>query len=112
MIQGMQGTFFTPEAEAVRAFIRDKLGFPHIDAGDGWLIFRVPRAEVGVHPGDDTHHEISFWCDDIEDTVKELQESGVSFKSPVSDQGFGLVTTFEMPGGVDVLLYEPRHPQP
>jgi hypothetical protein len=59
-----------------------------------------------------THHEISFWCDDIENTVKELQEDGVSFKSPITDQGFGLVTSFEMPGGVDVMLYEPRHSQP
>lgn len=110
MIQGMHGTFFTPEAEAVRAFIRDKLGFPHVDAGDGWLIFRVPRAEVGVHPGDDTHHEISFWCDNIDHTVKELQEKGVSFKSSITDQGFARVAYFEMPGGVDAMLYE--HPKP
>ena len=112
MIKGMHGTFFTPEAEAMRAFIKDRLGFPHVDAGQGWLIFDVPNAEVGVHPGEDTHHEVSFWCDDIENTVKELQEDGVRFKSPITDQGFGLVTSFEMPGGVDVMLYEPRHPQP
>ena len=112
MIKGMHGIFFTPEAEAARAFLKERLGLPHVDAGQGWLIFDVPRAEVAVHPGDDTHHEISFWCDDIESTVQELQENGVTFKSPIKDQGFGLVTTFEMPGGVDVLLYEPRHPQP
>ena len=112
MIKGMHGIVFTPEAEAARAFIRDKLGFPHVDAGDGWLIFDVPKGEFAVHPGTDTHHEISFWCDDIEATVKELREKGVSFKSPVRDEGFGLVTAFELPGGVDVMLYEPRHPQP
>jgi hypothetical protein len=53
MIKGMHGTFFTPEAEAMRVFIKERLGFPHVDAGQGWLIFDVPNAEVGVHPGDD-----------------------------------------------------------
>ena len=92
--------------------MREKLEFPHVDAGDGWLIFDVPKAEFAFHPGDDTHHEISFWCDDIEGTVKELREKGVTFDSPITDQGSGLVTNFQLPGGVDVLLYEPRHPQP
>ena len=112
MIKGMHGIFFTPQAEAARTFIRDKRGFPHVDAGDGWLIFDVPKAEFGVHPGDDTHHEISFWCDDIEGTVKELQDKGVIFNDPIRDEGFGLVTKFHLPGDVEVLLYEPRHPQP
>ncbi len=112
MIKGMHGLFFTPEAEAARTFIRDKLGFAYVDSGDGWLIFNVPKAELGIHPGNDTHHEISFWCDDIEETVKHLQANGVTFKTPVEDRGFGLFTTFELPGGVEVTLYEPTHAQP
>ena len=112
MIKGMHGIVFTGEAEAARAFIRDKLGLAHVDAGDGWLIFDVPSGEFAVHLGGDTHHEISFWCDDIHATVRELSEKGVTFKSPVKDQGFGLVTTFELPGGVEIMLYEPKHPQP
>ena len=112
MIKGMHGLFYTPAAEEARAFIRDKLGLDHVDSGDGWLIFRVPQAEFGVHPGDDVQHEISFWCDDIEGTVRSLEAKGVAFTKPITDQGFGLVTTFELPGGVEVLLYQPRHPQP
>ena len=112
MIKGMHGLFFAPEAEAARSFIRDKLGFANIDSGDGWLIFKVPEAELGIHPGNDTHHEISFWCDDIGETVEALQGKGVIFKTPIEDRGFGLVTTFELPGGVDVQLYEPKHAQP
>ena len=112
MIKGMHGLFYTPEAEAARTFISEKLGLPQVDVGHGWLIFGVPKAEFGVHPGEDAHHEISFWCDDIDATMKELQDKGVSFTSPVSDEGFGLVTTFELPGGVQVVLYEPRRPQP
>jgi len=112
MIQGMHGLFYTPEAEAARAFLRDKLGFPHVDAGDGWLIFGVPKAELGVHPGEKVAHELSFWCDDIHATVAELRAKGVEFTSEVTDAGFGLVTHFELPGGVPVLLYEPRHAQP
>ena len=112
MIKGMHGIFFTPEADEARSFVRDKLGLPHVDAGDGWLVFAIPQAELAFHPGDDTRHDISFWCDDVEATRAELQAKGVDFTSPVTDRGFGLVTTFEMPGGVEVMLYEPRHPQP
>lgn len=112
MIKGMHGLFYSPEAEAVRAFLKDKLELPSVDAGEGWLIFGVPKAEIGVHPGDGPRHELSFWCDDIEGTRRALEQKGVTFKSPITDQGYGLVTTFEMPGGLEVLLYEPRHPQP
>lgn len=112
MITGMHGLFYTPEAQACREFIRDKLGLEHIDSGDGWLIFKVPAAEFGVHPGDKPSHELSFWCDDIEATRAQLEAKGVEFKTPISDRGFGLVTTFELPGGLEVILYEPRHAQP
>ncbi len=112
MIKGMHGLFYTPAAEEARAFIRDKLGFKHVDTGGGWLIFRVPQAEFGVHPGDNPHHQISFWCDDIEATMQSLAAKGVTFKIPVRDDGYGLVTYFEIPGGLEVQLYEPRHPQP
>ena len=115
MIQGMHGLFYTSKPEEARQFIAEKLGFDHVDAGDGWLIFDVPDAEVGVHPvGEDAepHHGISFWCDDIESTVAELKERGVEFTSPVEDRGWGLVTFFEIPGGVKVKLYEPQHDQP
>jgi len=112
MIKGMHGLFYTPKAEEARAFIKEKLGLPNVDAGDGWLIFDVPDAEFGVHPSDSTHHEISFWCDDIETTMSELTAKGVAFTSPVKDQGFGLTTTFQLPGGVEVMLYQPKHPQP
>lgn len=112
MIRGMHGLFYSPQAEAARAFFRDKLQLPHVDAGDGWLIFAVPKAEFGIHPGETPKHELSFWCDDIEATVAELKQRGVEFKTPVTDQGYGLSTTFELPGGVPVQLYEPRHAQP
>ncbi|MAG34851.1 MAG: extradiol dioxygenase [Dehalococcoidia bacterium] len=112
MIKGMHGIFFTPEPEAARTFIQEKLGFTHVDAGDGWLIFGVPQAELAIHPGSDTLHQLSFWCDDIEKTVQELEAKGVSFRTPIEDQGWGHATAFELPGGNEVMLYEPKHPQP
>ena len=117
MIKGMHGLFYTPKAEEARAFFRDKLGFDFVDAGEGWLIFDVPTAEFGVHPaGEDdpnsTDHKISFWCDDIEDTVSDLKDKGVEFVQDVEKLGYGLVTYFEAPGGLKVQLYEPRHTQP
>ena len=70
MIKGMHGLFYSSDAEAARAFFRDTLGFAHVDAGDGWLIFGIGGAEFGVHPGDGPKHDISFLCDDIEGTVR------------------------------------------
>lgn len=115
MIRGVHTMFYSSEAEALRAFLRDKLGFPYTDVGDGWLIFDLPEAEMGCHPADKGEgapsgtHNISFYCDDIETTVAELKARGVQFTGQISDQGYGLVTHFKMPGDVEVQLYQPRY---
>ena len=101
---------YTAEAEELRAFFRDVLGWGHVDAGDGWLIFALPPAELGVHPSDgSTHHELSLICDDVEATVEELRAKGVEFRGEPEDRGFGITITMLGPGGVEILLYEPRH---
>ena len=112
MIKGMHGLFFTPEAEAARDFLKDKLGLPFVDGGGSWLIFDVPMAKAAVHPSSGTRHEISFWCDDIDATVAELRDRGVVFKSPIEEEPWGRVIMMEMPGGVDIQLFEPRQPLP
>jgi len=48
-------------------------------------------------------YDISFYCDNIHQTVGELRQRGVEFTDKVSDQGYGLVTHFKMPGGVEAL---------
>ena len=115
MIQGVHTMFYTSEPEALRAFIRDKLGFPCTDVGEGWLIFDLPRADMGCHPADardgkrsGTPH-ISFYCDDIRKTVKELSSRGVEFCGDVKDEGYGLVTHFKVPGDFEVQLYQPLY---
>jgi catechol 2,3-dioxygenase-like lactoylglutathione lyase family enzyme len=115
MIRGVHTMFYTSEAEALRAFLRDKLGFPCTDVGDGWLIFDLPEADMGCHPADDVDggrsgtHAISFYCDDIERTVAELKERGVEFTAPIEDHGYGLVTFFKVPGGFELQLYQPKY---
>ena len=109
--------FYTSEPEALRTFLRDQLGFDRFtDTGGGWLIFDVSEAEIGAHPANNKEqsahagrHEISFYCDDIEQTVGELKARGVEFTSEVTNTGYGLVTSFEMPGGVDADLYQPLY---
>ena len=108
MIKGVHAMFFVPNAEEVRSFVRDKLGLPFSDVGDGWLIFDL-EGEVGCHPSEKSFHGISFYCDDIEGTMADLKQRGVEFTSAVKDEGYGLVTTFRMPGGHDVQLYQPRY---
>src|SRR5438270_8095208 len=107
--------FYSSKPEELRAFIRDKLGFPFTDVGSGWLVFDLPEADMGCHPADPAQgapsgtHNISFYCDDIAQTVAQLQARGVEFTGPVTDQGYGLVTHFKMPGGLEVQLYQPRY---
>ena len=109
MIKGMHGLFFTPEAEEMRAFIRDKLGFPFTDTGEGWLVFDVPEADLGCHPSEKPYHSISFYCDDIRKTVRELKSRGVEFTSGTSERSWGWLTHFRMPGNMEVELYQPKY---
>lgn len=107
--------FYSSQPEELRAFLRDKLGFPFTDVGEGWLIFELPEADMGCHPADAQEgapsgtHNISFYCDNLRETVDELKKAGVEFTNEVSDQGYGLVTHFKMPGEVEVQLYQPHY---
>ena len=109
MIKGMHGLFYSPNPEEVRVFIRDKLGFVHNDIGEGWLIFDMLEADLGVHPSDKSYHSISFYCPDIHKTVEELTSRGVEFSSGITDEGWGLLTHFRMPGNLEVELYQPKY---
>jgi catechol 2,3-dioxygenase-like lactoylglutathione lyase family enzyme len=108
-ITGTHALLYTPQPEELRRTFRDVFGWEHVDAHDGWLIFRLPPAELGVHPADAPSHEISFMCDDLDTTMAELTAKGITFKGEPQDQGFGVVVTMVLPGDVSVLLYEPRH---
>jgi catechol 2,3-dioxygenase-like lactoylglutathione lyase family enzyme len=113
MITGVHAIIFTKDADAVRAFLRDVLEFSSVDAGQGWLIFGLPPAELAAHPADDAgHHELYLMCDDVHASVDELERKGVVFSRPISDEGFGLMTAIKLPDGAELGLYEPRHPIP
>jgi catechol 2,3-dioxygenase-like lactoylglutathione lyase family enzyme len=113
VITGVHAIVFTADADADRAFFRDVLDLPAVDAGGGWLIFALPPAELATHPtDDDAHHELYLMCEDVEATVEELRAKGVVFTKEISDEGFGLMTALRLPGGSELALYEPRHPSP
>ncbi len=114
-IIGAHVLLYTPEPEAVRAIFRDVFGWKHVDDGDGWLIFALPSAELGVHPAEGPtfesgiRHQVTFMCDDIGATVEDLRHKGVEVRGEPEDEGFGITTMLVLPGGVEVMLYEPRH---
>lgn len=112
MITGTHSIIYTSQADEVRAFLRDTLGVRSIDSGGGWLIFALPPSELAVHPIDtgDFTYELYLTCDDINATVEELKGKGVEFTQPISDEGWGLLTSLRLPGGAELGLYEPRHP--
>ena len=100
MITGVHAILFSRDAEADRAFCRDVLDLPSVDAGGGWLIFALPPSELAVHPTDaDARHELYLMCDDIHATIEQLRGKGVKLPKDVSDEGFGLLTTLTLPGG-------------
>lgn len=115
-IIGTHALLYTSDPEALRAVFRDVFGWSHVDAGGGWLIFALPPAELGVHPvdapadGAPPPHQLTFMCDDIHATVSELRAKGLEVRGEPEAQGFGLTTTLVLPGGVEIMLYQPRHP--
>jgi catechol 2,3-dioxygenase-like lactoylglutathione lyase family enzyme len=118
MIIGTHILFYTKDPEADRAFLRDVLGFPHVDDGGGWLIFKMPAAEAGVHPMDDpavqseapdlVHAEVYLMCDDVEAEVTRLKSKGVQCFPPAKED-WGIRTGFALPSGAIVGMYQPLH---
>ena len=125
MLSGAHVILYSRDAEADRAFVRDVLGLTGVDAGEGWLIFRLanvdvgdgwlifalPPAELAVHPTEAAPiAEFYLMCDDIEGPLDRLAGAGVVVSSPVTDQGWGLLASIRLPSGADLAIYEPRHP--
>jgi catechol 2,3-dioxygenase-like lactoylglutathione lyase family enzyme len=110
MIFGAHVIIFSNDAAADRAFFRDVLGFPSVDAGHDWLIFALPPAELAVHPEDGaTAHELYLMCDDLPTEIEALAAKGVR-TSKVEEPRWGSVTKIRLPVGGEVGLYQPRHP--
>ncbi|MEU8526173.1 MULTISPECIES: VOC family protein [Streptomyces] len=111
MISGAHVILYTTDAEADRAFLKDVLGFGHVDAGRGWLIFTLPPAELAVHPtSGEPRHELYLMCDDIAAMLRKLEARGAEISRSVTDQGWGLLSGVRLPSGAELPLYEPRHP--
>ncbi|HVS14456.1 MAG TPA: VOC family protein [Thermoanaerobaculia bacterium] len=114
-ITGAHVLLYSSQPEALRATLRDVFGWRHVDAGDGWLIFALPPAELGVHPAEGptyaagTRHQLTLMCDDVAATVAELRAKGIEVAGEPEDEGWGVSVMLRLPGEVEVLLYQPRH---
>jgi catechol 2,3-dioxygenase-like lactoylglutathione lyase family enzyme len=112
VINGSHVILFSRDPDADRSFFAEVLEQPNVDAGGGWLIFKLPAAELAVHPSDGpAGHELYFMCDDVEATMRDLRAKGVEFTQDISDERWGRLTRFRLPGGGEVGMYEPRHPR-
>jgi predicted enzyme related to lactoylglutathione lyase len=119
VITATHAIIYAEDATRARAFFRDVLALANVDAHGGWLIFKLPSAELGIHPestdGDSAagapsgHHELYLMCEDVEATVTDLAAKGVEFTAPIQDQGFGLMTRLRVPGAGELGLYQPKH---
>ncbi len=112
MITGCHVMVFTRDADADRAFLRDILKLPSVDAGEGWLIFALPPGEVAFHPADKNNfHELYFMCENLAGSIEELETRGVICEAP-AEQSWGITTAIPLPGGGHIKLYQPKHPSP
>jgi catechol 2,3-dioxygenase-like lactoylglutathione lyase family enzyme len=123
MMTGITGAhilLYSGRPEADRAFFRDVLGFRHVDAGEGWLIFALPPAEMGIHPTDGESAQphggrdllgavLYLMCDDLRALMKSLQAKSVRC-SAVEEAPWGIKTTIQLPSGGEIGLYQPTHP--
>jgi predicted enzyme related to lactoylglutathione lyase len=114
MITAVHTLIYADDADAARAFFRDVLGLEHVDDGGGWLIFKLPPGELGVHPlhegsAPSGTTQLSLMCDDVEATAAQLAAKGAVVNGPATDRGYGLVTSLTVPGGVTLELYQPTH---
>jgi hypothetical protein len=114
-ITGTHMLLYTSEPDAVRAILRDVFGWRHVDAGEGWLIFALPPSELGVHPAEGptyesgVRHQFSLMCDNVGKTIADLRSKGITVEGEPQDEGWGISVMLKLPGGLDVMLYEPRH---
>jgi len=112
MLIGAHSVIYSTNWEGDRAFLRDVLGLPHVDAGNGRLIFGLPPAELAIHEGKrDSVHEQYLMCDDVHAFVGEMAKRGVVC-SPPQDHGWGILTNVTLPGGGVIGVYQPRHARP
>jgi len=110
MINGAHIIVYSKDAESDRAFFRDILKFPAVDAGHGWLIFALPPGEAAFHPSEKNDlHELYFMCDDLKATMESLKGKKVKCGS-VKEVQWGSLTTISLPGGGKIGLYQPKHP--
>jgi predicted enzyme related to lactoylglutathione lyase len=115
-ITGAHVLLYTREPEKLRAVLRDVFQWKHVDAGEGWLIFALPPAELGVHPAEGptfeagVRHQFSLMCDDVHATIGELKTKGIRIDAEPEDEGWGISVMMTLPGDVQVMLYQPRHP--
>ena len=112
MIRGIHGLLYSSDPDATRAFFRTKMKLPGSDVGGGWWIFDFREGDLGIHPVDDAAdaggHDVSFYCDDLERVVADLQSRGVT-PDEIADRGYGYVTHLTVPGGIRVQLYQPKY---
>ena len=112
MIIGAHSIIYSTNPQADRAFLRDVLKFPHVDVGEGWLVFGLPPSEVAVHPSEKNDvHEFYLMCDDIESLIAEMRQLN-NVCGEIQNPGWGLLTHLTLPGGGRLGIYEPRHARP
>jgi hypothetical protein len=108
MLVGAHVIIYSKDPQADRAFLRDVLRLPNVDVGEGWLIFRLPPAEVAFHPGDNDEHELYLLCEDVKAFTAEMKAKKITC-TPIREAPWGSLTSLSLPGGGQLGVYQPKH---
>jgi hypothetical protein len=123
MFMGAHLLFYSADPAADRAFLQDALGFPYVDTGHNWLIFKLPAAEAALHPLEGPNQPVggagtaggymvaTCWLmvDDLSAARAALADKGVATDEPQTER-WGIHTSFALPSGGKFGLYQPLHP--
>jgi len=120
MIIGSHFLLYSKDPEVDRAFFRDVFGLRFVDVGEGWLIFAMPPAEVGIHPTEaefSQRHAVHdllgavlyLMCDDLGAMIASLEARNIQC-SEVQTAAWGIATTILLPSGGRIGMYQPAHP--
>ena len=112
MINGAHTIIYSENAEDDREFFQNVLKCQHVDAGEGWLLFALPPAELAVHPAETNgRQELYLMCEDVNAFADEMKNNNIVC-TEIADRGWGLVTQITLPGGGRLGVYQSRHARP
>lgn len=115
IINGGHIILYSKNAAADKKFLQNVMKLPHVDIGDGWLVFGMPPCDFAILAATPEKQngktEFHFTCPNISTFQREMEAQKIEC-SPIEDHGWGLVVRITLPGGSEVGVFQARYKRP